>query len=192
ATTFAVAMARGASFDTDLEYRVGRVMGREMQALRYDLMLAPQINVLRHPRWARAQESYSEDPQMMGKFGVASVRGIQEYVPACPKHFAANNTDENRETTSANMDEQTLRENYTWAFQMVVEEADPACIMAAYNRVNSIYATENPHLLTEILRDDWKWEGFVLSDWWATVPDNGAAALTAGLDLEMPDERSFR
>ncbi len=191
-TTFAVAMARGASFDTELEYRVGRTQGREMDALRYDLSLSPQINTLRHPRWARAQESYSEDPYMMGKFGAAYTRGMQEYVPACPKHFAANNTDENRQTMSANLDEQTLRENYTMAFQIVVEEADPACIMAAYNRVNSIYATENPHLLTDILRTDWGWEGFVVSDWWSTVVNNGAAALNAGLDLEMPDQRAFQ
>lgn len=192
ATTFAVAMARGASFDTDLEYRVGRVQGREMVALRYDLTLAPQINTVRHPRWARSQESYSEDPLMLGKFGAAYVRGMQEFVPACPKHFAANNMDENRETMSANMDEQTLRENYTLAFKIVVEESDPACIMAAYNRVNSLHATENPHLLTDILRDDWGWEGFVISDWWATTPDNGAGTLNAGLDLEMPDESAFR
>lgn len=191
ATTFAVPAARGASFDTDLENRIGRTTGREMAALNLDLMLAPQINTIRHPRWARAQESYSEDPYVLGKFGAAYTRGVQEYVPACPKHFAANNTDENRETMSANVDEQTLRENYTRAFQMVVEEADPACIMASYNRVNSIHSTENEHLLTDILRTDWGWEGFVISDWWATTPQNGAATLNAGLDLEMPDESAF-
>lgn len=191
ATTFAVPSARGASFDTDLELRIGQTTGREMAALNLDLMLAPQVNTIRHPRWARAQESYSEDPYVLGKFGAAYTRGVQEYVPACPKHFAANNTDENRETMSANVDEQTLRENYTRAFQIVVEEADPACIMASYNRVNSIHSTENEHLLTDILRTDWNWEGFVISDWWATTPQNGAATLNAGLDLEMPDKSAF-
>lgn len=191
ATTFAVPAARGASFDTDLEMRIGQATGREMAALNLDLMLAPQVNTIRHPRWARAQESYSEDPVVLGKFGAAYTRGVQEYVPACPKHFAANNTDENRETMSANVDEQTLRENYTRAFKIVVEEADPACIMASYNRVNSIHSTENEHLLTDILRTDWNWEGFVISDWWASTPQNGAESLNAGLDLEMPDESAF-
>lgn len=192
ATTFAVAMARGASFDLELENRVGRVQGVEMRELRYDLSLSPQINTLRNPRWARAQESYSEDPFMLGKFGAAYVNGMQENVPACPKHFAMNNTDENRHDMSANADEQTLRENYTLAFKIVVEEADPGCIMAAYNDVNGTPSTENSHLLTDILRDDWGWEGFVVSDWWATTPSGGAATLNAGLDLEMPDKAAFK
>ncbi len=191
ATTFAVPAARGASFDLDLENRIGEVVGEEMLALNLDLMLAPQVNTIRHPRWARAQESYSEDPYVLGKFGAAYTRGVQQHVPACAKHFAANNTDENRETMSANVDEQTLRENYTKAFQIIVEEADPACIMASYNRVNSIHSTENEYLLTNILRDDWRWEGFVISDWWSTTIRNGAGTLNAGLDLEMPDKSAF-
>lgn len=191
ATTFSVPAARGASFDLDLETRIGRAMGREMAALNMDLMLAPQVNLIRHPRWARSQESYSEDPYVLGKMGAAYVRGVQEFVPACAKHFAANNTDENRETMSSNLDEQTLRENYTKAFQILVEEADPGCIMASYNRVNSVHSTENEHLLTDILRTDWGWEGFVISDWWSTTPQNGAETLNAGLDLEMPDESAF-
>ncbi len=190
ATTWAVAEARSASFDVDLERRVGEAQAKEMRALKYDLALAPTINVLRHPGWARAQETYGEDPVLNGEMGAAYTNGMQTLIPACPKHFAGNNTDENRNKMIASMDEQTLRENYTRAFQIIVEKADPACIMAAYNGVNGEFSTENSHLLTDILRTDWKWDGFVVSDWWATKED-GAKSLKAGLDLEMPDKRAF-
>jgi beta-glucosidase len=207
-TAVAVAEARAASFDVELEYRVGQLMAAELRALRRDILLAPTINVLRHPRWARAQETYGEDPVVNGELGAAFTRGLQdgaapgEGMPACPKHFAGNNTDENRGggndpgAVNAVIDEQTLRENYTRAFQMIVEKADPACIMAAYNKVNGTLSSENRHLLTEILRDDWGWKGFVDSDWWATGDGPGAghgvAALTAGLDSEMPTDEAFR
>jgi len=189
-STWAVAEARAASFDLDLEYRVGRLQAKEMRAFKYDLSLAPTINVLRHPGWARAQETYGEDPVLSGLLGAAFVRGMQETIPACVKHFAANNTDDNRNTTIASMDEQTLRENYTRAFQIVVEQSDPACIMAAYNGVNGDWCAENAHLLTDILRTEWGWTGFVVSDWWATK-NHGDVSLNAGLDLEMPDRRAF-
>lgn len=191
ATSFAVAMARAASFDLSLEHEVGDVQGIEMKALQYDLALAPTINTLRHPAWARAQETYGEDPVLLGEMGAAYTNGMQKHVPACPKHFAGNNTDENRGEMIAQMDEQTLRENYTRAFKITIEKADPGCIMAAYNGVNGFTATENEHLLTTILRKDWGWEGFVVSDWWATK-SNGPASLNAGLDLEMPDDAAFR
>jgi beta-glucosidase len=190
ATTWAVAEARAASFDLDLERRVGEAQAKEMRALKYDLALAPTVNVLRHPGWARAQETYGEDPVLLGEMGAAFTNGMQTLVPACPKHFAGNNTDENRNKMIAYMDEQTLRENYTRAFKIVVEKSDPACIMAAYNGVNGEFSTENAHLLTDILRTDWRWEGFVVSDWWATKKD-GPKSLMAGLDLEMPDKRAF-
>ncbi len=191
ATSFAVAMARAASFDLALEHEVGDVQGVEMKALQYDLALAPTVNALRHPAWARAQETYGEDPVLLGEMGAAYTNGMQKHVPACPKHFAGNNTDENRSEMIAQMDEQTLRENYTRAFQITVEKSDPGCIMAAYNGVNGFTSTENKHLLTDILRTDWGWEGFVVSDWWATK-SNGPASLNAGLDLEMPDEAAFK
>ncbi len=191
ATTWAVAEARAAAFDLDLERRVGEAQAKEMLALKYDLSLAPTINTLRHPAWARAQETYGEDPVLVGEMGAAFVNGMQDAgMAACPKHFVANDTDERRNQTSANMDEQTLRENYLRDFQIVVEKADPACIMAAYNAVNSEFSTENSHLLTDVLRTDWKWHGFVLSDWWATKK-SGSKTLNSGLDLEMPDKRAF-
>ena len=190
ATTWAVAMARAAAFDTDLEYRVGLAQGKEAPALGIDLVLSPTINVLRHPAWARAQETYGEDPIVQGELGAAYVRGIQKTVGACVKHFVGNDTDNNRDTVIATMDEATLREIYARPFQIVVDKADPACIMAAYNGVNGDWSTENKHLLTDILRTDWKWTGVALSDWWATKK-NGAKSLNAGLDVEMPDKSAF-
>lgn len=206
-TTFPVAEVRAASFDLELEERIGAVVAAEMRALRVDLMLAPTINVLRHPGWARGQETYGEDPVLLGEMGAAYVRGMQagpQGMPACPKHYAANNTDENRGAgnqrgVNAIIDEQNLRENYTRAFQIVIEKSDPACLMAAYNSVNGDACTENAHLLTDILRSQpsdpqrgFGWGGFVVSDWEATLGSGrGVLAITAGLDLEMPTPVAF-
>jgi beta-glucosidase len=210
-TALAVSEARAASFNVDLEYRVGRLIANELRALRSDIMLAPTINILRHPRWARAQETYGEDPVLQGEMGTAFVLGMQQDgagMPACPKHFAGNNTDENRGggntpgAVNAIVDEQTLRENYTRAFQMIVERADPASIMAAYNKLTvsgtsamGQVCSESPYLLNDILRTDWGWKGFVVSDWWATGDGPGAgrgpASIQAGLDCEMPTSEAF-
>lgn len=206
-TTFPVAEVRAASFDLDLEQRIGAVFAVEMRALRADLILAPTVNVLRHPGWARAQETYGEDPVLLGEMGAAFVRGAQggaQGVPACVKHFAANNTDENRGSNNqrgvdATIDEQNLRENYVRAFQIVMEKSDPACVMAAYNGVNGAPSAENAHLLTDILRSapsdpqhGFGWKGFVVSDWGATLgAGRGSVSLGAGLDLEMPNPASF-
>jgi beta-glucosidase len=206
-TTFPVAEVRAAAFDIDLEERIGAVFAAEMRALRADLILAPTINVLRHPAWARAQETYGEDPVLIGEIGAAFVRGLQagpQGMPACVKHYAGNNTDENRggnnqRGVNAIIDEQNLRENYTRAFQIVIEKSDPACIMAAYNDVNGLPSTENTHLLTNILRKQpsdpergFGWRGFVVSDWGATLgAGHGQLALNAGLDIEMPNPAAF-
>lgn len=190
ATTFAVSEARAAAFDLDLEERIGKIIGAEAAALHWDIVLAPTINVLRHPAWARAQETYGEDPVLQGEMGAAFVRGIQNTVPACVKHYAGNNTDENRTTVNANADEQTWRENYLRNFQIVIEKSDPACVMAAYNQVNGTYATQNKHLLIDVLRTDWKWTGFTVSDWQATKGD-GTAVFNGGLDIEMDRNRAF-
>lgn len=207
-TAFAVAEARAASFDTALEYRVGQAIAEELRGLRRDILLAPTINTLRNPRWARAQETYGEDPVLVGEMGAAFTKGMQDGpaegqgMPACPKHYVGNDTDENRgggNTPGAvNVvypDEQTLRENYTRPFEIIVEKADPACIMAAYNKVNGTLSSENQHLLTDILRTDWGWKGFTVTDWWATGDGPGAgrgpASLAAGLDCEMPTSEAF-
>ncbi len=198
-TTFAVAEARAAAFDLDLEYRVGATVAAEMKAFKYDVILAPTMNVLRHPGWGRAQETYGEDPVLVGNLAAAFVRGMQDSkMIACPKHFAVNNTEDNRgdgvDEPNVNMlvDAQTLRENYLRNFQIVVEKSDPACMMAAYNRVNGQRCTQNPSLLIDVVRDDWKWTGMMISDWWATVASQGNTSIMAGLDLEMPDNNAFK
>jgi beta-glucosidase len=194
ATTWAVAEARAASFDLALEEKVGEVQGSEMIALKYDLSLAPTMNVLRHPGWGRAQETYGEDPVLVGEMAGAFVKGMQAnyQMMACPKHFAVNNTENSRHEMNAVIDDQTLRENYVRNFEIMIKRSDPACIMASYNRISGLHATENPKLLTDILRTELHWTGFTLSDWWATVDGAGAASLKAGLDYEMPDNQAFR
>jgi len=198
-TTFAVAEARAAAFDVALEYKVGAVMAAEMKAFKYDVSLAPTMNVLRHPGWGRAQETYGEDPVLVGEMAAAFVRGMQDNkMIACPKHFAVNNTENNRgdgaDEPNVNMvvDAQTLHENYLRNFQIVVEKSDPACMMAAYNRVNGLRCTQNPTLMKDVVRTEWKWTGMMISDWWATVANQGNTSVNAGLDLEMPDNNAFK
>lgn len=197
ATAFPVPMARAATFDLDLEYRIGAAMGDETLASGNTLMLAPAINVLRHPAWGRAQEVYGEDPYLLGRMGTAYVVGLQQYVPACVKHYAANNIENGRSSSNSQMDEQTLREMYTRHFEMVVADGGVACVMAAYNLVNGTKMTQHRHLLTDILRDDFGFQGFVLSDWWAMPPGtagastdalqaNAGEAVNAGMDMELP------
>jgi beta-glucosidase len=192
-TAFAVAEARAASFDLDLEYRVGNLQGREMRAAKNELALAPVINTLRHPRWARAQETYGEDPVLLGEMGAAYVRGMQQPggCAACAKHYVLNDTDNNRMTANPTVDDQTLHENYTRPFEITVKKGDPACIMAAYNMVNGTHSTENKSILNDILRTQWGWGGFVLSDWSAAQAGHGALSINAGLDLEMPVPSAF-
>ena len=193
-TVFPVAAARGASFDMDLEYRIGQAMGNEMVGANQTMLLAPTVNILRHPLWGRAQETYGEDVFLLGRMGTASVAGIQEYVGACVKHFAANNIENKRATDNAQMDEQTLREIYARHFEMIIKDGGVACVMAAMNLVNGTNCTQNNHLLNEILRADFGFTGFVMSDWWAIPGGNagnpnaslGTAAIAAGLDMELP------
>ncbi|HKU43778.1 MAG TPA: glycoside hydrolase family 3 C-terminal domain-containing protein [Polyangiales bacterium] len=196
ATAFPVSMARGASFDMDLEARIGAAIGDETLASGNTMILAPTVNILRHPAWGRAQETYGEDPFLLGRLGSAFVVGAQQYVPACVKHYAANNIENGRESANAMMDEQTLREIYARHFEMIVRDGGVACVMAAYNQVNGSHSTQNKHLLTDILRTDFGFKGFTLSDWWAmpggrdvnaaTASANAQEAILAGLDMELP------
>ncbi len=193
-TVFPVAMARGASFDMDLEFRIGEAMGNESVAAGQTMLLAPTVNILRHPLWGRAQETYGEDTFLLGRMGTASVAGIQQYVGACVKHFVANNIENKRATDNSSMDEQTLREVYARAYEMIIKDGGVACVMAALNLVNAANCTQNSHLLTDILRTDFGFKGFVMSDWWAIPGGNGgspstslgASAIGAGLDMELP------
>jgi len=189
ATAFPVGMARGATFDVALEERVGEAMGRELLARGGNVILAPTVNLLYHPRWGRAQETYGEDPHALGELGAAYVRGAQRHVVATPKHFAVNNVENTRFTVSAEVSERTLRELFLPHFRRTVE-AGAGAIMTAYNRVNGVYCSENRHLLRDVLKDDWGFEGFVMSDWLLAVRSVAPSAL-AGLDLEMPQGDHF-
>ena len=197
ATTFPTEIARGAAFDMDLEYRIGVAVGDETIASGNTMILAPAVNLLRHPAWGRAQETYGEDSYLLGRLGTAFVAGAQQFLPACVKHYAANNIENGRSSSSSNMDEQTLRETYARHFGMIVKDGGVACVMASYNLINGKKATQNKHLLTDILRTDFGFKGFTLSDWFAMPPGTGGAstdalaanaaeAVNAGLDMELP------
>lgn len=190
ATAFPVAIARGATFDVELERRVGLAAGLEVAARGGNVILAPTINLLRHPGWGRAQETYSEDPFHMGAMGVAFVSGAQNHVLASPKHFALNNLEMTRFEASANVDARTLHELYLPHFKRCVVEGAAGSVMSAYNKLNGVYCGEHPQLLNDILRDDWGFEGFVESDWFLGTRSTGAA-INAGMDIEMPAAYRF-
>lgn len=185
ATCFPTAAALGSSFDPELAVQVGRAIAEEAQAQGVAVVLGPGVNIKRSPLCGRNFEYFSEDPYVAGVMGVALVQGLQEQgVGACLKHFAANNQETDRARVSADVDERALREIYLAAFERVVTEGRPWTVMCSYNKVNGVYASENHWLLTEVLRDEWDYQGLVMSDWGA-VHDR-VAAVTAGLDLEMP------
>lgn len=191
ATAFPVAMARGATFDPELEHRIGEAIGREARASARNVLLAPTVNVLRHPRWGRAQETYGEDPYHIGRMGVGFVQGAQTQLPVTVKHFAVNSIENTRLEVDVTVDERTLREIYLPHFERIVRDAHVAGVMSAYNSVNGEYCSENSHLLRDILKTDWEYPGFVVSDWGGTqqntpgTHDHTVAAANAGLDLEM-------
>lgn len=185
ATTFPVGIARGATWDPALEKRVGQAIGLETAAKGGNVILAPTINVLRHPRWGRAQETYGEDSFHIGEMGVGFIEGAQEHVIASAKHFAANSIENTRFTVDVQLDERTLREVYLPHFEKAVKVARVGSVMSAYNRVNGHYCAENEHLLRDILKGDWGFDGFVESDWIFGTRSTVPSAL-AGLDVEMP------
>jgi len=185
ATAFPVGIARGATWDVELEERVGSAIGEELRAKGGSVLLAPVTAVIRHPRWGRSQESYGEDPLHLGLMGVAFVRGVQQHALASVKHFAMNSIEDTRYTVSVNIDERSMREIYLPHFRRVVEEGNVASVMTAYNRINGTYAAENFHLVREILKGDWDFQGFVESDWVFGTRSTVPSAL-AGLDIEMP------
>jgi len=202
ATAFPTASVRAASWDLNLERRVGAALGDETAASLNNMLLAPCMNIIRHPYWGRTQETYGEDMYHIGRMATAFTVGLQEYVVACAKHFAANNIEKDRVKQNAIMTEQTLREVYGRHFEMVVQDGGIGCIMASYNLVNNVKATQNPHLLRDILKGPVEqggmgFQGLVISDWWAmpgyqTPADNSTAqsltneAVIAGLDIEVP------
>ncbi len=184
ATAFPVSMARGATWDVSLEERVGDVMGVEARALGANLVAGVCVNLLRHPAWGRAQETYGEDPHHLGVMGAALVRGIQRHAMACVKHFACNSIENNRMRVDVRIGERALREMYLPHFKRCVD-AGAASIMSAYNRLNGEYCGHSAALLRDILKDEWGFDGFVMSDFVFGMRD-AQAALLGGLDLEMP------
>jgi beta-glucosidase len=188
ATAFPVGIARAASWDPELERAVGDAMGRELRAIGGNVLLAPTINNLRHPSWGRSQETYGEDVHLLSRMGVAFVQGVQQYVLANPKHYAANSIEDTRSRVNVTVDERTLREIYLPHFRAAVHEGGAASVMSAYNSVNGQFCGENEVLLRRILKEDWGFDGFVLSDFvFGTHPDSAVN----GLDLEMPTANVF-
>jgi beta-glucosidase len=184
-TAFPCTMARGASFDTDLEHRIGIAMGAEVRAQGCNLSGAVCVNLLRHPGWGRAQETYGEDPHHLGMMGAALATGIQHHnVIATVKHFAANSIENARFKVDVQIDPRPLREVYLPHFKMILD-AGCASVMSAYNKVNGSYCGHSHALLTDILRSDWGFAGFVHSDWMLGV--YGPDGAVAGLDIENPE-----
>lgn len=184
-TCFPVSMLRGASFDDELEYRIGEVFAKEASALDANLFAGVCINLLRNPMWGRAQETYGEDPYLLGRMGVALTKAMQESgIIACPKHYALNSIEDLRFSANAVADERTLHEVYLPHFKKCID-AGAMSIMGAYNKVNGTYACENKELLTDILHDKWGFDGFSLSDFFYGIYD-AKRSLKAGMDMEMP------
>ncbi|MBQ3006883.1 MAG: glycoside hydrolase family 3 C-terminal domain-containing protein [Clostridia bacterium] len=184
-TCFPVSMLRGATFDDELEYRVGEVFAKEASAGGANYFAGICINLLRNPMWGRAQETYGEDPFLLGKMGVALTKAMQNNgIIACPKHFALNSIEDLRFSVDAKADERTLHEVYLPHFKKCID-AGAMSIMGAYNKFNGTYCCENKTLLTDILRNKWGFDGFVISDFFFGIYD-AARSVNAGLDIEMP------
>jgi beta-glucosidase len=188
-TCFPVPMARGATFDLDLERRIGDAIGRELRAHGGNLFGGVCINLLRHPAWGRAQETYGEDPFLLGEMGAALTQGVQHHnVVATLKHFAANSMENARFTVDVSIDERPLREVYLRHFERGVR-AGAGAVMSAYNQLNGAYCGHNAELLSRILKQEWGFDGFVYSDF--VLGCRGADACAAGLDVEAPDTIHF-
>ncbi|HJD48327.1 MAG TPA: glycoside hydrolase family 3 C-terminal domain-containing protein [Candidatus Mediterraneibacter norfolkensis] len=185
AVCFPPAVLSACSFDRDLLRELGDTVGKEAQATDVSVVLGPAVNIKRSPLCGRNFEYYSEDPYLAGESAAAFIDGVQSHhVGTSIKHFAANNQELNRMSCSSEVDERTLREIYLPAFETAVKKSQPYTVMCSYNKINGTYASENPWLLTEVLRDEWGFEGYVMSDWGAV--NERVPGLKAGLDLEMP------
>ena len=184
-TCFPTAAGIANSWDPELATQAGRIIGKEAACLQVNVLLGPGLNIKRSPLGGRNFEYYSEDPYLSGKMAAAFIRGVQENgISACPKHFAANSQELLRMTCDSVVDERALRELYLTNFEIAVKEGHPKSIMSSYNKVNGTYANENAHLLTEILRDEWGFDGFVVTDWGGC--NSQTDGLKAGSNLEMP------
>lgn len=185
AVCFPAACATAASFDESLLECMGEALGEECRAEDVAVLLGPAVNIKRSPLCGRNFEYFSEDPYLTGKLAAAQIRGVQKWdVGTSIKHFAANNQEYHRQSCSSEVDMRTFREIYLRGFEIAVKEAKPWTVMCAYNKINGTYASENKMLLTDILREEWGFDGCVMSDWGAV--NDRVQGLSAGLDLEMP------
>ncbi|MCZ7620570.1 MAG: glycoside hydrolase family 3 C-terminal domain-containing protein [Myxococcota bacterium] len=185
ATCFPTASALACAWNEALTSRVGEAIGREARAHGVDVVLGPGVNLQRSPLGGRNFEYLGEDPVLSGRLAAAFIEGVQaQGVGACIKHFAANEQETERMSCSSEVDERTLRELYLRPFELAIERARPWSVMSAYNRVNGVFASEHRWLLSTVLREEWGFDGFVVSDWGAV--DDRAAGVAAGLHLEMP------
>lgn len=189
-TAFPTGISMGACWDQELMERVGQALGEETRGMDCDILLGPCVNLVRDPRGGRNFETFSEDPYLAGRIAVAYIKGVQSRgVGTSLKHFAVNNFEVERFRASAEVDERTLREIYLPHFEMAVKEANPWTVMCSYNRINGVYACENGYLLNTILREEWGFDGAVISDWGAV--HNIYEPVENGLDLEMPGPAKF-
>ena len=185
ATCFPTASAVANSWDTALGEEIGAALGEEAAAQEVSVLLGPGLNMKRNPLCGRSFEYFSEDPYLAGKLAAGYIRGIQSKgVAACPKHFAVNSQETRRMASDSLVDERTLREIYLTGFEIAVKEGHPRSIMSSYNLVNGTYANENKHLLMEILRDEWGFDGAVITDWGGS--NDHALGVKNGSTLEMP------
>lgn len=176
--------AIAATWNPEMAYKYGVVLGEESRARKKDIILAPAFNICRMPLCGRTYEYYSEDPYLNAQLAVQAVKGIQsQHVAACIKHFAANNQETNRNTVNAIIDERALREIYFPAFKAAVQQGNAYAVMSAYNKVNGYWCSENNFLLNKVLKGEWGFKGVVMSDWGGT--HHTIAAANAGLDIEM-------
>ncbi len=186
-TCFPAACTTGTSWNKELLYKMGVAMGEECRHYNVNLILGPAVNIKRNPLCGRNFEYFSEDPHIAGKLGARLTRGIEDMgVGTSVKHYACNNNEKNRYFGDSIVDERAYREIYLKAFEPIIKEGKPQTVMCAYNKVNGKYASENPELLNGVLRDDWGFEGLVMSDWGAV--NDRVEGLKAGLDLEMPGD----
>ena len=184
-TNFPSLTTLGSSWDRDLLHEVGRAIGEECRHIGIGILLAPGVNIIRHPLCGRTYEYLSEDPVVAGELGASYVKGVQcTGVGATVKHFVCNNAEFERLTMDSVVEERALREIYLAVFERIVAKANPALVMESYNKVNGTSLAENRRLLTEILRDEWGYPGAVISDWWAI--NDRVKSFNTGLDLEMP------
>ena len=190
ATCYPTASAIASSWDTQAIYKMAASIAHEAKAENVQIVLGCGMNIKRSPLCGRNFEYFSEDPYLCGEMAAAFVNGMQsKNVGACLKHFALNNQEKFRQSSSSNVDERTMREIYLAGFERAVKKAQPHSIMCSYNKINGVFSSKNKKLLTEILRDDWGFKGFVMSDWGANI--DAVNSLKAGLDLAMPDSGGY-